>query len=135
MSTLDPTAGPGRTSPAERPEPGRLGQGEPLREIFVFGRLTWDVTAGLELARNRPLIAVDITDLRLLLPFVRIDPAWAAVADLARPLLIAPVPELNTNLPLDGWHRVHRALHLDVGRLPARLLTAADERRIRLQGD
>jgi hypothetical protein len=104
-----------------------------LREVFHFLTWAWDVTAGQALVADRPIHRVDITGLGGLVQLIGVDPRHAATADLARPLLIAPIPD-GTLLVIDGWHRITRALAEQVTHLPARLLTNTDEARIRLRG-
>ena len=63
---------------------------------------------------------------------IRVNDAHLDDVDLSRPILVAPVPELG-NLVVDGWHRVHRALRDGLTHLPARVLSEADEKHIRIR--
>jgi hypothetical protein len=120
------------TSSADhRQVPDRGDDGE--REVFHFLRWAWDITAALDLSRDYPVTQVDISPIAGLAQLVAVNPKRVAAADLTRPLIIAPVPDAG-HLVLDGWHRVHKGLSTGVTVLPARLLTAADEQRIRLRG-
>ena len=103
------------------------------REIFQFLGFAWDVTEGHRLAADYPVYQADITVLAGLASFITVTPAHLDEVDLTRPLLVAPVAVLDTNLVIDGWHRVHRALRDRITHLPARLLTQADEQHIRIR--
>ncbi|MPZ26489.1 MAG: hypothetical protein GEV12_08530 [Micromonosporaceae bacterium] len=101
-------------------------------KVFHLMRWAWDVTEGHRLATGYPIHQVDITVLAGMAGLIGINPAHLERVDLARPLLLAPVPELG-NLVIDGWHRVHQALRTGITHLPARLLTSEDEQRIRIK--
>jgi hypothetical protein len=102
------------------------------RETFRLLGWAWDVTEGHRLSAGYPMRRVDITVLAGLAGLIAINPAHLDRVDLTRPVLVAPVPELG-NLVIDGWHRVHRGLRDSITHLPARLLTAGDEQRIRIR--
>ena len=104
------------------------------REVFRFLTWAWDITLAHDLTSNSPILTVDITPLTGFAKLVAVNPARVAVADLTRPLLVAPLPNAG-NLVIDGWHRIHRALQEQVTHLPAIVLTAEDERHCRLRGE
>ena len=103
------------------------------REIFRFLAFAWDVTEGHRLAADYPVYQADVTVLAGLASFITVNPAQLDRVDLTRPLLVAPVAALDTNLVIDGWHRVHRALRDGLTHLPARVLSEADEQHIRIR--
>ncbi|MET7397357.1 hypothetical protein ABZS66_28115 [Dactylosporangium sp. NPDC005572] len=103
------------------------------REVFHFLAWAWDVTAGNAIAAEYPVRRVDVTVLAGIVQLIGVNRARAGAADLSRPLLIAPISGAGLFV-IDGWHRITRALAEHVTHLPARLLTEADEARIRLRG-
>ncbi|MFG2042198.1 hypothetical protein [Dactylosporangium sp. NPDC048998] len=102
-------------------------------EVFRFLAWAWDVTAGNALAADYPVRQADVTVLAGIAQLIGVNQDRAEVADLSRPLLIAPIPGAGLFV-IDGWHRITRALAEHVTHLPARVLTEADEARIRLRG-
>ena len=101
------------------------------REVFRLLAWAWDIGEAHRLAAGHPVRQVDIGGLAGFASLIRVNPAHLDEVDLAVPILIAPVPELG-NLVIDGWHRVHRALRDGVTVLPARMLSEADEKQIRI---
>jgi hypothetical protein len=99
--------------------------------MFRFLAWAWDIGEAQRLAAGYPVQQVDIGGLAGFASLIRVDPAHVDEVDLAVPILIAPVPELG-DLVIDGWHRVHRALRDGVTVLPARMLSDADEKQIRI---
>ena len=100
-------------------------------EVFRFLAWAWDIGQAHRRAADYPVHQVDIGGLARFASLIRVDPAHVDEVDVAVPILVAPVPELG-NLVIDGWHRVHRALRDGVTVLPARMLTEADEKQIRI---
>lgn len=109
------------------------GQGETF-ELLGFA---WDVDAAWKLVAGRkpngwlaldPLFAW-AGDL------IRIDAAHAAsgVVDATLPALVVPLA-IGGNLPIDGWHRMHKAAAAGAIHYPAHMLSAAEERAVRLRG-
>jgi hypothetical protein len=101
------------------------------REVFRFLAWTWDISQAHRRAAGYPIQQVDIAGLAGFASLIHVNPARVDEVDLTAPILIAPVPELG-NLVIDGWHRVHRALRDGHTVLPARMLTPADEKQIRI---
>jgi hypothetical protein len=101
------------------------------REVFRFLAWTWDISQAHRLAAGYPTRQVDIAGQAGFAALIHVDPAHVDEVDLAAPILIAPVPGLG-NLVIDGWHRVHRALRDGHTVLPARMLSEADEKQIRI---
>jgi hypothetical protein len=102
-------------------------------EVFRFLAWAWDISKAHQRAAGYPVHDVDVSTLAGFATLIHVDPTHLDEVDLSRPILLAPVPELDTNLVIDGWHRVHRALRDQVTCLPARLLTEADEQHIRIR--
>ena len=102
-------------------------------EVFRFLAWAWDIGKARQRAAGYPVGQVDVSTLAGFATLIHVDPTHLDEVDLSRPILLAPVPELDTNLVIDGWHRVHRALRDQVSHLPARLLTEADEAHIRIR--
>jgi hypothetical protein len=100
-------------------------------EVFRFLAWAWNISRAHRLAADYPIQQVDIADLAGFASLIHVDPAHLDRVDLSSPILIAPVPELG-NLVIDGWHRVHRGLRDGHTALPARMLTPADEKQIRI---
>ncbi|WP_336214721.1 hypothetical protein [Nonomuraea sp. LPB2021202275-12-8] len=112
------------------------------REIFNMLAYRWDITAALALVEGRePNAVISVADAAMWLPLIVINQAHAAVADLSKPLLVAPIHDPKKAaqpfagyLTIDGWHRIYRATYECVETLPAHLLTTEEERQIRLEG-
>lgn len=103
-------------------------------EMFVLLGWAWDIDTASRLAvRHRPQ-PVDIGPLAWARPVIQIDPDHAATVDLSRPLLTVPIPNTDTPLVIDGWHRIHRALITGIHELPVIRLDAGDERACRIRG-
>ncbi|MFC4328273.1 hypothetical protein ACFPC0_10595 [Streptomyces andamanensis] len=103
-------------------------------DTFRFGVYAWNVTLAAQLAQGEPVRHIDPADCRAGLAMVYVDEEHARTVDLSEPVLLAAVPELNSIFPIDGWHRVWRALDEGVRRLPCRLLTAEQELQARVYG-
>ncbi|TYB40800.1 hypothetical protein [Actinomadura chibensis] len=103
-------------------------------EMFVLLGWAWDIDTATRLAvRHRPQ-RVDIRPLAWARTVIQIDPDHAATVDLSRPLLTVPLPNADTRLVIDGWHRIHRAWTTGIHELPAIHLDAGDERACRIRG-
>lgn len=104
------------------------------RDMFSFLSYTWDVTAALELAAGLPLQRFTVQSAFQLLPFIRVDREYARTVDLTVPLLAVHLKEVDSAFVIDGWHRVTRAGLEGVETLPCKLLTADQERQVRVHG-
>ena len=105
---------------------------KPPPQLFDWGGWRWDVEAAQALvaAQPRPAVTIPVPNWAKFLGVMRVEPAHAAGADLAKPVLV--VPFLGGYMIIDGWHRIWRADVEQVERLPAYVLTAAEEKRVRL---
>ncbi|TMQ80269.1 hypothetical protein ETD83_41820 [Actinomadura soli] len=103
-------------------------------EMFVLLGWAWDIDTATRLAARHQSQRADIRPLAWARAVIRINPDHAATVDLARPLLTVPIPDADTPLVIDGWHRIHRALTTGIHRLPAIHLDADDERACRIRG-
>ncbi|MEV0307841.1 hypothetical protein [Nonomuraea fuscirosea] len=115
---------------------------QPCREIFSMLAYQWDITAALALVEGRePNATIGVEDAAKWLPVIVINQAHAATVDLNKPVLVVAIQDPKKPeepfagyLTIDGWHRIHRATQEDVATLPAHLLTAEEEKQIRLSG-
>ncbi|WP_147267881.1 ParB N-terminal domain-containing protein [Spongiactinospora rosea] len=106
-------------------------------EVFTLLGWAWDVALASRLARRHPIRPAAIRTLTGVMGLIRVDPDHAATVDIAKPLLIVPLPYApppGNRLVIDGWHRIHRALDLGLEELPAIFLDLTDERACRLRG-
>ena len=103
------------------------------REVYAFGRYRWDIDAALAIvADGRPSFAVPVDQLARVLGLMRIDREHVETTDVSRPILLAPLPGTTSVLPIDGWHRIARAVQLDLAELQAYVLTEAESDAVRL---
>ena len=95
-------------------------------EEFTFGVWTWDVDQAQQAARLVKAQPLPISNLGALISMglIYVDAEHADTVDLDKPILVAPLPETATHLPIDGWHRIAKALSQGVTELPAKVLTA-----------
>jgi hypothetical protein len=90
------------------------------------------------LAGMEQFLTLDPTDAdQIKLIEVNVDVEYAMTeTDLSKPLIIAPLSSLSGEnlglLPIDGWHRIYRALSEGRETLPAHLLNPAAEQAIRI---
>ncbi|GAB3275150.1 hypothetical protein GCM10027589_00080 [Actinocorallia lasiicapitis] len=106
-------------------------------EVFTLLGWAWDVDLATRLARRHPVRPAAIRTLTGVRGLIRVDPAHAANSDLSKPLIVVPLPcapPPGNQLVIDGWHRIHLALHLGLDHLPAIHLTPTDELTCRLRG-
>jgi hypothetical protein len=103
-------------------------------EMFVILGWAWDINTATRLPAAYPVQQTDLKSLAWARHIIKIDTSHAAEADLTRPLLAVPIPDVQTPLVIDGWHRIHRALESGIDELPAVLLSAQDERACRIRG-
>lgn len=103
-------------------------------EMFILLGWAWDIDTATRLAARYPVHQTNIRALTWARAVIKIDDAHAVKADLTRPLLAVPIPDADTPLVIDGWHRIHRALTTGVDELPVILLDERDERACRIRG-
>ncbi|MFC7582499.1 hypothetical protein ACFQYP_00820 [Nonomuraea antimicrobica] len=117
-----------------------MSNGSTERQVFEALAFVWDVTAALELIEGRQANRhINVDDWADLLRFVSIDENHVTTVDLSKPILLAPLPDPSTGqpgleMPIDGWHRLSRALTERVTTLPAIALTPEEERKVRIRG-
>ena len=97
-------------------------------ELFQFLSATFDVTDAKRLVAGRPVVAVDPMTWRsyIRLPqdktlyalHIDIDKEHAQHSDLTLPILIARLTR-TSYLPIDGWHRIYRAIETGTAQLGA----------------
>lgn len=103
-------------------------------EMFVLLGWAWDIDTATRLAARHPVTEADVDRLAWARPVIQINPDHAATVDLSRPLLAVPIPNAQTPLVIDGYHRIHRALTIGVRTLPVIVLDEHDERACRIRG-
>jgi len=114
----------------------------PDDENFHFGWKSWDVKQAKTLLlrkRKVELHSIEVKGLKPLANLMRVDwkrikrdialPALDQAIDLRVPLILVFTPD--GALPIDGWHRIGKAILLNVPALPAVILSKADERKVR----
>lgn len=115
-------------------EPSEAAGRTDRRQEFVFGIWRYDIDLAQDLiaASPRATRLIDVPQLASMfsLGIIRVDEAYARSADLAVPLIVAPLPD-EGHLVIDGWHRIWRALQEGVATLPAYLLTAEETKAVR----
>jgi hypothetical protein len=99
-------------------------------QVFHLLGRSWDVTAGLRLARGQQPRQVDVRAAAALLPFIGVDLGHVEHVDLTEPILLGTTDD--GLLPLDGWHRIAKASKNTIDRLPAVVLSAEQTRQIEL---
>jgi hypothetical protein len=102
--------------------------------MFILLGWAWDVELAAQLAPRHPVIQGDLRALGWARAVIRVDSAHARTADLTRPLLAVPIPEVKTPLVVDGWHRIHRAISEGLTELPVIVLDEIDEWACRIRG-
>ena|SRR5579872_1099078 len=119
-------------------------------ETFTFLNIVWNVTEAKRIIASKPrrLDEIEVSEAALLvhrsgasmgqtLPIgPRID--WNRVdgdpaVDLQVPVIVAWVPEADSYLVIDGWHRIAKAIMVSVARLPAVALTRTESRVARIR--
>lgn len=112
----------------------RLREDRSTDETFRLLAFAWNVTQGHELVADQEPIVIDITGVRSFLPLVQVDDNAVATANyIDYPILIATLP--MGPFPIDGWHRIVKALQDGVTVLMGHVLTPTQERSIRIRGE
>ena len=119
-------------------------------EMFSFLTSDWDVDAAKRIIAAKPR-KIERIDTHVCEPFLSRRMATPgggltiragiltnservandASIDLTIPLIVAHTKQGNA-LPIDGWHRVAKAVALGVEKLPVVYLTKAESKRVRL---
>ncbi|MER6171295.1 hypothetical protein [Streptosporangium sp. NPDC001681] len=105
----------------------------PPREEFYFLAYAWDITAAKERAANEPTGNLIVPEWRGVASMVDVDQGHAATVNLSEPLIVVPIDDAG-HFPVDGWHRIYRALREGVPALKAVILTTDEERQIHIYG-
>lgn len=114
------------TAPTATAAPPAAVKGDPnTDEAFTLLAWQWDVAAARTILDGRPVTEVDVRDAPVM--FIGIDEAHWPTVDLTDPIIVGWTPATSTGerspLPLDGWHRIRKALEQGRSHLPARVLT------------
>lgn len=98
----------------------------------------WDIDKAKDIIRRkqREPKMIRIGALGSLRSMIHVDKGYAATInlDIADPLIAVPVKTKDGvyYMIIDGWHRIERAVQLDVQEFPAYILTAKEARAIEL---
>ncbi len=130
---------------ATKVEAAHWGGWRPEAEIFRFGFSTWDVNRAKKILlakRKLELHSISVQALKPLSGLMGIDwnrvkkdialPPEEQTIDLRVPLII--VVTKDGALPIDGWHRIGKAIQTNTPELPAVILSKIDEKRVRISG-
>ncbi len=109
-------------------------------ETFHFLAHGWDVQAAKRLLLKKPR-EVEEMDIEGLRPFLPKNGFGGVLVDRARvesgegidldvPIILGEVK--SSHLPLDGWHRIARALHLGLKTVPCVVLTLRETSSVHL---
>ncbi|MET7334290.1 hypothetical protein [Nonomuraea sp. NPDC005650] len=94
----------------------------------------WNITAAKALAAGRePNGRLAPAAWAGVLSLIELGPGRVASADLSEPLIAVPVDGAGY-FPIHDWHRIGRALTEGVDQLRAVVLSAEEERQIRIHG-
>lgn len=105
----------------------------PEREAFHLGAWVFDVTRALEITITTPATTIAVDLIRPIAGLIWVNPSAVSRADMSRPILLAYVPEMDGYLPIDGWHRIHRAIRDGIRELPAVRLTKQQSESVRMK--
>jgi len=94
----------------------------------------WNISAATRLVTGQPVARFLVQEAAPYLPLVRINPEHARTVDLTQPVILVPLPVMEALIPIDGWHRIHRAVQEGVRDLPCQVLTPSQEHTVRLYG-
>ena len=99
-------------------------------EKFHYYMNSWDIREAKRLLYKNPRDKnkFDVNSVKNMATggSINIDPELAMKSDLNVPLIV-----LSDGLPIDGWHRIYRAVKEDVDFLPAYVLTDEEEKIIK----
>jgi hypothetical protein len=91
-------------------------------EVFSFISRSWDIKQAKQMVANRkPSGTIPVKAATGFFPMLNIDAQHAANVDLKRPVIGVKVD--GGVLPIDGWHRLHRAHSEGVESLPMHVLS------------
>lgn len=99
-------------------------------ESFVILGTEFDIKEAKQLiiASPRPIIQLNTEDLRFISKWVATFWRIEVKADLTVPIIMASIGA--GYLPIDGWHRIHRAFKKNIQTIPAVILTPDETRKI-----
>ncbi|HEV3170375.1 MAG TPA: hypothetical protein VGZ32_08555 [Actinocrinis sp.] len=107
---------------------------DPIQVFWYGDEFSWNVTAAEKLTVDCEPTPVDVTGWIAELSSATInDEHWPSV-DLAKPLIIVPLPRTDELWPIDGWHRIRRAHAEGIIMLSAHVLSREQERIVRGYG-
>ena len=107
-------------------------------EWFNLMRFVWDVREAKRILSKKKRVRINriSTDgLRGISTMFSVTAPSDRPIDLSVPLIMIKIPVKGAgHLPIDGWHRIRYAINSGISELPFVMLTAAEEKRIRVRG-
>lgn len=129
-----------------------MDQKEKAREVFKYMSLVYDVTHAKALVKGREAKATVSPSQwkdwisreiqcggakRVLTLGVRVDHDNLSSVDLEDPIILIrftiPTEEAVIPIPIDGWHRIQKAINENRDEIPAHYLTLEESESIRLR--
>lgn len=129
-----------------------VDQKEKVREVFKYMSLVYDVTGAKALVQGREAkttvspaqwrdwISQEIycgNSKRMLTLGIRVDHDKVSSVDLEHPIIVArftiPTEDAVIPIPIDGWHRIQRAINENRKEIPAHYLSLEESEQIRLR--
>lgn len=128
-----------KTAWARRAAQERGIEANPKPQIFHLLGHAWDIELADKILAEAPREPepVDIRPLASWVGLIRIDPKILRKADVTAPIYLAKARTRAGGkrylIPIDGWHRVARALQEGIEELPAYILTARETDKITIR--
>lgn len=108
--------------------------GDTEEEVFEFWEAEFNITRAKMIIQKapRPIERVSLNPLATLLELmVELDPPKKGrVYDVTFPIIMATLKR-SGHVPIDGWHRIDKALKIGLQTIPAVILTAEETRIVR----
>lgn len=113
-----------------------------MDETFQLVSRSWDVREAKKIIaskRARKVYPIPVASLKALVGTpdtlslcVRVDWEVAKIVDVSVPLILVQDQDLDTCVPIDGYHRIARAVLDGLTELPAVVLTKAESKKVRI---
>jgi hypothetical protein len=101
------------------------------KEEFRFLAGLFDIAKAKRIIEDKPREIVEINigeSGKQLLALMKIDMTRFDEIDLTVPIIVASIKE--GNLPIDGWHRIAKAVHLGLPFVPGVMLTKEETKQV-----
>jgi hypothetical protein len=112
------------------PRLAERAEGKVMETFEIFGT-EWDVSLAKRLAEGKPVRKFRVADWAGMARLVKTWPEKVVIADLSQPIITMRVE--SGYFPIDGWHRINRALDDGVEFLPEVRLSAKERNLMRIQ--